>query len=286
MGIIKHGLRYDDQQEVDLVLSHPKSSPRRTSILKGVAQISEVIQVSRQKFSTSKANRATIQGVDAAVSSQLRENVIGSSDKSSMEAAYEDGFQAGLAQGFSQGQVTGLEEGKVQGIEEGRSQMLEEAMDVANQKWETYSYEFATLLNDIKIQSNDINKMAEKSLIDLVCQTAEKVIRRTIDADSTVITDMISEELLALNADGKATIRVHPDLAQQLREQLPKIKEKFTAYADIFLQEDKTLEPGACILETNSGYVDLSVRTSINLITDLFKQVYQRDSTKKQDSSS
>ena len=287
MGIIKRSSNYEyDQRESEQPKFNKASASVDSSIIKGIPDVKHVIQV-EAKALPNKDDLPQVSNVaDESHSTDLFDEdstPVQESEslnqKSGLESAYDDGLQVGKEQGYKDGQAAGYEEGHQKGLEEGRAQMESEAMKKANDKWDQHGDSITQLINDVKTQSESLEKEAEKSILELVLKISEKVIRRSIETDSSVISDMITEELLKLKAEGKATIRVHSDLAEQVREQLPHLKQKFSGYSDVVLQEDQTLEPGACILETNSGFIDLSVQTSMELINELFTQIYNQDST-------
>ena len=53
----------------------------------------------------------------------------------------------------------------------------------------------------------------------------------------------------------------------------PTIESRLIGVEKITIQQDSTIQQGGCIIETDLGFVDVTIQEKLNLITQTFKKL-------------
>lgn len=126
-------------------------------------------------------------------------------------------------------------------------------------------------------QKDNLLKEIENDVITLVIDICEKVIGKTLDDDRETILSIITKGIHSLNAKENLVIRVCPDDYDLVEMSKQKILAMGNLIEDIQIKPDNTLDVGGCIIETCKGSVDTSVRTQLDEINILLKDLLNRE---------
>lgn len=137
-------------------------------------------------------------------------------------------------------------EGKEQGYQEGLAQALE-------------------YLNQIHILKDKMFKNIEPQLVQLSYGIAEKIIHRKIKEDDLVIVEIVRQAAQAAMGQ-KLTVRVNPDDLKNLKANENLIFNHIESSKTITFKEDKDIQPGGCIIETEVGTIDARLEIQIAAI--------------------
>lgn len=157
------------------------------------------------------------------------------------------------------------EKGYQEGFEIGKSEsnkLIEEAIDIRKE----YFKQKDKLLKDI-----------ENDVITLVMDICEKVIGKILVEDRESILSIITKGIHSLNAKENLILRVSPDDYDLVEMSKQKILSMGNLIEDIQVKSDNTLTAGGCIIETSKGSVDTSVRTQLDEINILLKDLLNRE---------
>lgn len=175
------------------------------------------------------------------------------------EEAEKEGFENGYEKGVSEGREAGQEAGYAEGIGKAKQTVSEQCERLQH------------VIDALMIPLHSEKKQLQAVMLDMVCQLAKAVVRRELQTDSSMVTELIDNAIAAippntdkftlyLNAQDIALIEEH--IAQQ-----PQHADK-----SIVLQADNDLLPGGCRLETHQSIVDYSVEQRMASIIDGFLQ--------------
>lgn len=106
-------------------------------------------------------------------------------------------------------------------------------------------------------------------LIVLSTQIAEKIIQRQVELEPELIIKQIETILAEISRVKSLAIRIHPselDLVKAHEERFLKLTQEIEKIQFVI---DYSLEPGGCIVETDSGGVDATIETQLNRIQEL-----------------
>ncbi len=126
-------------------------------------------------------------------------------------------------------------------------------------------------------QKDNLLKEIENDVITLVIDICEKVIGKVLDDDRETILSIITKGIHSLNAKENLIIRVYPDDYDLVEMSKQKILAMGNLIEDIQIKPDNTLDVGGCIIETCKGSVDTSVRTQLDEINILLKDLLNRE---------
>lgn len=100
-------------------------------------------------------------------------------------------------------------------------------------------------------------------LIRLAVELAERILRRELRQHPDSIEDLARAALSEVAWCQQITLRLHPDDAQRLTTAQPRLAAALDPGAELRLEADPKLSPGACVVETESGDVDASVEVQL-----------------------
>lgn len=150
------------------------------------------------------------------------------------------------------------EDAKKNGYEDGLKQAVTDLEDLTKT--------FASLMN---AQEDALNSVAD-DLAGLAVEIAERVIKTEVSCDDTLITALVRDTIQKVGRKTKTVlVKVHPDNSQALKHSLKDAPIQ-NLQAEISVMDDPTVDPGGCIVETNSGLIDSSFSTQLEILRKLF----------------
>lgn len=153
--------------------------------------------------------------------------------------------QAGHDRGFAQG----LEEGRAQGHEEGRALAMEgfrTRLDVLESVW-------TDALLSFNRHRDELVQLAERDVIRLAVLIAERVIKRSITLDQTLVVDQLRAVLGVVVRPTELVISVHPGDREMVESALPVLLSQFPSVRHADITEDPALQPGSVVARTRAG---------------------------------
>ncbi|WP_069649612.1 FliH/SctL family protein [Caloranaerobacter ferrireducens] len=155
----------------------------------------------------------------------------------------------------------GYEEGYKKGYEEGCIE-AEKIIKEANSVKREYLQEKALCL-----------KQLEKDIIELVINISEKIINQKLDDDKEVIISIILKGLESLLVSDKVIIRISKDDYDIVELAKERLLAEASLVEDIEVKIDNSLEKGGCVIETERGCVDVSIKTQIEAMKKTLKDI-------------
>lgn len=119
------------------------------------------------------------------------------------------------------------------------------------------------LLAKARLEYEQFVRSAHKDLLDLAFKVAEKIIGRQLEVDETTVLDIVSQAMKSVRQSRELTIRVHPDDAKVLRKNEEALIEKLGRQRVIDIMEDKKVQKGGCIIESEIGIVEAQLQTQL-----------------------
>ena len=148
-------------------------------------------------------------------------------------------------------QARGFQVGKEEGMEAARS----EARDIVTR--------LGAMADHMAKPFGGLDDLVAKELAQLAISLAQQIVRRELNLDSAVVTDIVTEALEKLyNLEGEIVVFVSPQDAELVRELAPEILEGKSWK----VVEDNSLFPGGCQVKTPTSFVDASVEKQMETI--------------------
>jgi len=165
-------------------------------------------------------------------------------------------------EGYRQGWDAGIEEGRRVAQIDYETRLSEERQRSIIKAL----VQLETLMGSIKKEFTHLQSQSEEILMRFALGIAELVIKRQVRIDSTIVLAQIKEALRRVVGVEHIKVRVHPSDEAMVREQRASIMAHSDALRDIVIEGDEKVEPGGCILESDSGNVDARLSTQLKKI--------------------
>ncbi|MBV8355798.1 MAG: hypothetical protein JO101_10795 [Candidatus Eremiobacteraeota bacterium] len=118
------------------------------------------------------------------------------------------------------------------------------------------------LIEMARVERHKIIESAEPEIVRLAMGIAEQILHKQVDYDRSVVVEMVKAAIGRLVDRESITVRVNPvDLArmQQHRDEVLALGE--TKHVRVI--EDRRVDPGGVIVETDSGTLDARIKTQV-----------------------
>ncbi len=148
----------------------------------------------------------------------------------------------------------GFEDGKKIGVEEGHESVMPAIQSFKEAASELTSYR-NTLASDL-----------EQMVIELSVSIAERIIRREVSFDKSIIKETIRGALKYIDDHERIVVRVHPDDWQSIKSYEQDIRSFANELKILQIQEDDHVESGGCVIESNTGMMDAQIKTQLEEI--------------------
>ena len=103
----------------------------------------------------------------------------------------------------------------------------------------------------------------EAELVRLAVAIAEKVVRRSVEADSDVVVQAVKEALKSVRGEKRITIKVNPSEEDVLREQVSSLRLLGSEVGDLVIVGNPAIAAGGCIVESELGVIDAQIDTQL-----------------------
>ena len=125
-------------------------------------------------------------------------------------------------------------------------------------------------LNDLLLEFHrKRDRMIEDSRSDLLrlsVRIAEKVLGRELEENEDALADIVIKAIRGIRHEKRIQIRVHPDDLEKIRSKRQKLLDEVGAGKELEFQEDRSVSPGGCIVETDLGIIDARLDTQLRVL--------------------
>jgi type III secretion protein L len=119
------------------------------------------------------------------------------------------------------------------------------------------------LLAKARVEYEQTLKNASKDMLNLAFKIAEKIVGKQMELDKNIIMDIVFQALQTVRQSRQITLRVNPDDAKVLKANKDAFLEKLGQGREIDVVEDKKVEKGGCIIESEIGVVEAQLQTQL-----------------------
>jgi hypothetical protein len=159
------------------------------------------------------------------------------------------------------------------------SSVPEPTMDESNIRQEIESGlkanvdDLVAAINGLKKARDEVVQSSEAQLIDLSMSIAEKIVQKQIEMDPTVIKSVVEDTFNKISGSDRITFKINPEDAAIFNDFQPYIESRLIGVEKITIQHDGSIAQGGCIIETDLGFVDVTIREKLNIIAQTFKKI-------------
>ena len=133
-------------------------------------------------------------------------------------------------------------------------------------------------LDDIASLKDEILGQAENDIVQLSTAIAKKLVYSEIQKHPDAIVSIVREAIKLVKSREEIIIKMHPDDCGILRQHMSEVLQQLSEInagpqqdIPIRLEEDPTLTPGGCFVETDAGLIDMSLETRMESIGQLLE---------------
>jgi len=123
-----------------------------------------------------------------------------------------------------------------------------------------------SLMGNIRKEFFHLQQRSEEIVIRFTLAVAEQILRREVILDNTVVLQQIKEGLRRVLGVDNIKVRVNPVDEAMVREHRAAIASGSDSLRDMLIEPDEKVERGGCILESDSGNVDVRISTQMKKI--------------------
>ncbi|MEE9211598.1 MAG: FliH/SctL family protein [Phycisphaeraceae bacterium] len=171
------------------------------------------------------------------------------------------------AKGFDEGHARGLEQGIGEGSTRGRAEALEKSAE----QFEQIQQVWGDTVQQLEADRADIHRQARTAVLDLAIHMAEKLVRRIIEVDRTVVIDQVAQALSYVLRPVDVTVRICPDDRRVLEEAMPDLLNSFSHLEHVQLVDDPAISSGGCVVTYGQGRIDATIETQLERVIELMR---------------
>lgn len=131
-------------------------------------------------------------------------------------------------------------------------------------------------LDDIVSLKDDILGQSEDDIVQLSTAIARKLVFRELRQHPDTIVSIVKEAIKLVRSREEIVIRIHPEDCDTLKQHLSEMVEQLSEAkagpqqdVPIRIEEDSSLTPGGCIVETDTGLIDMSFEARMESIDQM-----------------
>lgn len=132
-----------------------------------------------------------------------------------------------------------------------------------------------TLLNQLYKENKSLNENFNKIVLETSFAIAEKIIRREVEKDSTII-NLIENCLKKVLTANEILIRLNPGDFEVVTNDLKEINKSIDV-SKIRFEKDEAIEKGGCLVETEIGNADARISSQLNELKRKLKEINETE---------
>lgn len=171
------------------------------------------------------------------------------------ELVREEARQEGYDEGYLAGQLAGAQAAKVQG----------------EQEREAYRADIVDFIAHIEVERQRIWQEAEPQIMAFVLEIAQKVVKNEVQVNREAALSVTRNALRRVVDKENIRIRVNALDLETLRAAREDLLSLVDGMRHIEIVEDRRVDAGGCIVETNAGMIDAKVDTQLAEVNTLLE---------------
>ncbi len=153
------------------------------------------------------------------------------------------------------------------------SQLRSEIQQELDQQLKAHVDDLMQAIEGLQQARDQVIQSAETQLVDLSLTIAEKIVHKKVEMDPSVIKDVVEDTFNKISGSDRITFKINPDDSEVFNEFQPYLETRLIGVEKITIQQDPTIDAGGCIIETDLGFVDVTIKEKLNIISQTFKKV-------------
>ncbi len=160
------------------------------------------------------------------------------------------------------------EEGYAEGLQQARQEM-EQAFQLQIRRLQE---EVKAFLNQLQQHFEAYLQSTEPQVLALVLEIARKIVRDEIRQHPEHVLNVVKDTLRRVKGFGTVRVRVHPSDLERVRQFRTSLLTVLEGAEGIEIVEDRRVEAGSCVVETEHGTYDARLSTQFEEIEQLLQR--------------
>lgn len=158
-----------------------------------------------------------------------------------------------------------------------REEAYKEGLEEGEREAQVHAQSLLDALNTLSEKKNAVIEGAEEQVLELALDIAKKVTQKEIQLDPSILHDIVKDALARVVSSDKVIIRANKEDIDGLQSQMTAFQSALHQVGSVTIQEDANQIPGGCIIETDFGYIDVSVATKLYMIKKVLMSAYHKN---------
>ena len=155
-----------------------------------------------------------------------------------------------------------------------KEKVYQETLEKANEEALLIKEKSKTVLKELFEVKREALLQANKEIIKVALDLAEKIIRHRVSVDPNILQTQVVEAIKKATSEAdRVQVFVNPKDLKNLEENIPQMEKLFPSGVDIIPLANDSVDPGSCIIETKSGQLDARFSTQLQALTDLTNHI-------------
>ena len=180
--------------------------------------------------------------------------------KAAAEQEAEKAKKEAYSQGYSTGEEAGFKDGYQAGYTKGKNQSIEETRGSLNM--------ISRVIDELKAYRTQILNDARNDIVRMAISVAERVLHKEIMTDPNSVISVVKNAIKKINFKKQFMVHVNPLDLEVVQKQSAEVALLLDNYEILKFTGNPKVEPGGCIIQTESGTVDARVDRQFQEITE------------------
>lgn len=164
-------------------------------------------------------------------------------------------------------QETAYKEAYDLGLKEGKEHAFNEEKERIASEMENIK----VLISEIKEIKTSLMKENEKEIVNLCFYMAKRLLMKEVETDEAFVKNLIKKTLEMAQSDEEVTIRLSESDKKWIDQYEDEIFKDLNLGQDTRFEEDKSINPGGVVIETNHGVIDATVEQRLEKLETIIK---------------
>jgi flagellar assembly protein FliH len=166
----------------------------------------------------------------------------------------------------------GYQRGYDDGYHDGAREAQQRADAELQHTIETLRAHLQQVIQGVHAQHEAYLQHAESQMLDLALEVARKVVREELKLQPAHVLAIVRDTLRRVQGFGRLRIRVNPLDVDLLRQNRPSLLQVVDGVEGIEIVEDRRVDQGGCVIETEQGVYDARIRTQLGEIERVLRE--------------
>lgn len=169
----------------------------------------------------------------------------------------------------------------ISGFNDGQKDAISKLQQEYYEKLKAKYEQLDSLLNQLYEQNKLLNENFNKVVLETSFAIAEKIIRRELEKDSSIV-NLIETCLKKVLTANEILIKLNPDDFEIVTNDLKEINKSIDA-SKIRFEKDEAIEKGGCLVETEIGNADARISSQMNELKRKLEESNEAEDDRRED---